>query len=410
MLVQVVILLLVNAVQPGISQHLEHEYARPPSVFASDPDVGSPGTLVGLAGANFKDTTECRFGSHAASVAFYTGSNRVYCKAPPHAGYGKVNVTCSNDGTVFSKPNTYATFTYVRRSPQQKESTAPPVFQIALDAPPRERWKAPVKALVTKYGFNNSFGAMTNGFWDTLPKVAQDALLEIANISKPVMPFDFVEEIQGIVDQFDGMGYGDVVSFPMLLSMNLLYDITTACTSIVAQDEKGGLWHGRNLDFPFLSLKNVTATVEFQRKNKTIATGTTFVGFVGLFTAKRGKHFSVTMDGRYTGGSGMKGIVAAVERLVQNMRRLWRFHAAPNTYVLRDVATSPLSTTYARALQSLQLTPVATEAYFIVPVKILRNTRLTMCTLHSHDPVTHYYRVLLCVVMTGRVRRRAKER
>merc|ERR1719174_1099150 len=83
-----------------------------PSVYAADLDVGSAGTLVGLAGKGFLPNTTCRFGSSEAKVFDYTGSNRIYCMAPQHNKTGKVYVTCSNDGAVWSKPNEYATFFY----------------------------------------------------------------------------------------------------------------------------------------------------------------------------------------------------------------------------------------------------------------------------------------------------------
>ena len=41
------------------------------------------------------------------------------------------------------------------------------------------------------------------------------------------------------------------------------------CTSIVAQDEKGQIWHARNLDYKFADiLRNITIQVHFQRQGK----------------------------------------------------------------------------------------------------------------------------------------------
>ena len=41
------------------------------------------------------------------------------------------------------------------------------------------------------------------------------------------------------------------------------------CTSIVAQDSHGQIWHGRNLDYKYTSiLRNITLVAHFQRNNK----------------------------------------------------------------------------------------------------------------------------------------------
>lgn len=42
------------------------------------------------------------------------------------------------------------------------------------------------------------------------------------------------------------------------------------CTSIIAQDSKGNLYHGRNLDYPFEILKNATVDVSFMKDGKVI--------------------------------------------------------------------------------------------------------------------------------------------
>lgn len=132
--------------------------AAPPQLFALDPDVGRPGTLVGMAGRGFRNvsTAGCRFGSVNASFAYYTGERRVYCTAPrpaadeqllasmaaraaqpqldngrrlgaagsghapaasPPAGRRgaagaaqRVDVACTNDGVAYSRPQT---FTYI---------------------------------------------------------------------------------------------------------------------------------------------------------------------------------------------------------------------------------------------------------------------------------------------------------
>lgn len=40
------------------------------------------------------------------------------------------------------------------------------------------------------------------------------------------------------------------------------------CTSIVAQDKNGTVYHGRNLDYPHPMLRNMTLNAVFLRKGK----------------------------------------------------------------------------------------------------------------------------------------------
>ncbi len=56
------------------------------------------------------------------------------------------------------------------------------------------------------------------------------------------LPAPFGDEIKGIANK-TGIPLGEVVLY------NIFYEVFTVCTSIVAQDTKGQLYHARNLDF-----------------------------------------------------------------------------------------------------------------------------------------------------------------
>ena len=61
----------------------------------------------------------------------------------------------------------------------------------------------------------------------------------------------------------------------------------TGCTSIVAEALDGTILHGRNLDFSATNiLQDLTIIVDFQRRAKTVYTGTTLAGYVGLLTGQ----------------------------------------------------------------------------------------------------------------------------
>lgn len=92
--------------------------------------------------------------------------------------------------------------------------------------------------------------------------------------------------------------------------MNFFYELSRACTSIVAQAADGQLFHGRNLDFgqwfrwnqtsrffrddrPRRScrswgltdaLKAITVNIRFIKEGKLLFRGTTFAGHLGVLT------------------------------------------------------------------------------------------------------------------------------
>merc|ERR1712072_126034 len=59
-------------------------------------------------------------------------------------------------------------------------------------------------------------------------------------------------------EEIKGMAAATGVNVSDLAILNMAYEITGGCTSIVAQDANGKIFHGRNLDFgPFPKLAKV---------------------------------------------------------------------------------------------------------------------------------------------------------
>ena len=95
--------------------------------------------------------------------------------------------------------------------------------------------------------------------------------------------------------------------------LNLVYDISAGCTSIVCQDVKGNMLHGacacalcqrahlsytslllnaltytaRNLDYSLPGLRNITVQVDYTRGGKVVFTATHFAGYVGVLSGMR---------------------------------------------------------------------------------------------------------------------------
>ena len=169
------------------------------------------------------------------------------------------------------------------------------------------------------------------------------------------VPQEFGLEIQGCAAAL-GIPYG------WATLMNLGYELSDACTSIVAQTPSGDILHGRNLDFwagmGFTdSLKNMTFTAEFQRGGRTLFTTVSFASFVGVLSGVQTGAFGVTIDTRFypEGISEMfLEIVAAIEER----------NASLVTFLSRQVIQNEHS--FAAALSNLSDNELIADVYYIL--------------------------------------------
>uniref|UniRef100_A0A8L7TFG3 N-acylethanolamine-hydrolyzing acid amidase n=2 Tax=Brugia malayi TaxID=6279 RepID=A0A8L7TFG3_BRUMA len=125
------------------------------------------------------------------------------------------------------------------------------------------------------------------------------------NILLKNFPNEYTQEIRGIAKR-SGLSIGEIVG------INILYDISAfnrkhilaniGCTSIVAQDYRGRIIHGRNLDYLMTSLlRNLTIIVDFTRGGNVLYTAVTFALSVGIYTGQRHGSFSISVNERYSG-------------------------------------------------------------------------------------------------------------
>ncbi|XP_064918988.1 N-acylethanolamine-hydrolyzing acid amidase isoform X2 [Columba livia] len=125
------------------------------------------------------------------------------------------------------------------------------------------------------------------------------------------------------------------------------------CTSIVAQDDKGNIYHGRNLDYDFVDiLRKVTVDVQFTRRGQIAYQGTTFLGYVGLWTGQSPHKFTVSGDER-EGGRWWENAIAAF--LNRNY---------PVSWLVRD--TLSRAEDFQAAVLRLAAVPIIAEVYYIV--------------------------------------------
>lgn len=188
-----------------------------------------------------------------------------------------------------------------------------------------------------------------------MPKQLLPIAFWIAGELDHFFPDEYAEEIRGIA-KASGLPLGLVVS------MNILYDILAfdrkhvfklGCTSIVAQNEDGLIFHGRNLDYEMGELlKNVTILVDFTRDKKVAYGGVTFALSSTLITGQNDA-FSLSLNARYSGP------------YIYNifMEFLTRFRT-PVGFLLREVLAS--SRTYDEALNHLSNRHLFSPSYIII--------------------------------------------
>jgi len=168
-----------------------------------------------------------------------------------------------------------------------------PKFVVNLDLPPQQRWtkicSIPQFQQTVQFLVNTVNGLLPDGGY---------GLEEVGwLLNEFYYPQEYALEIQGCATQL-GVSAGWVTLF------NIGYEVTDACTSIVAQTNDGKIYHARNMDFwagmGFTdSLKNITMQVDFQRGGSTLFTATTFAGYVGVLSGMKTGVFSVTIDTRF---------------------------------------------------------------------------------------------------------------
>lgn len=128
--------------------------------------------------------------------------------------------------------------TMVASHPVSAPAPAPeraPTFVINLDEDPETRWSAVVPQY--RNAFNESL-AFLNKF---VPQWADPIVFPFFEFIDTLFG-DYGKEMKGIANQ-TGIPLGQIVM------INLVYDLTAFCTSIVAQNDKGVIFHSRNLDY-----------------------------------------------------------------------------------------------------------------------------------------------------------------
>ncbi|KAM6927895.1 N-acylethanolamine-hydrolyzing acid amidase-like [Xenentodon cancila] len=220
---------------------------------------------------------------------------------------------------------------------------AAPTVHISLDQDPEVRWTPLLKVFNVDYVKQAAAKIIDS----TVPKWVHHAIAPVVKSLEYHIPQPYAAEIRGLASQFGG-------SVSDIIMLNFAYEVSAFCTSILAQDKNGNVYHGRNLDYPHAVLRNLTVNVIFLKKGKVAYRGTTFAGYVGLWTGQSPHKFTVSGDKRGTEHwwNWWKNVVSLLLK------------GSPVSWLVRE--TLEEAQDFQDAVMRLSKTPIITEVYYIV--------------------------------------------
>jgi len=207
---------------------------------------------------------------------------------------------------------------------------------INLDLPPIERWKhlasaysAELKDLVDTFkGIAGGLSKEAFKIIEALGKADADKLLD-------AMRPPYGDEIRGIAEA------ANLTKLDALVC-NMVYEISGACTVIIAQSKDGRIIHGHNLDtaanWNFKThqwvlaekLRAITSNLNFTKGGKEVFRSTSYIGYAGVFEGMKPGAFSVSLNTRFD-----FSVYSALLKWITGINREGHFAAQ----VMRDALT-----------------------------------------------------------------------
>ncbi|KAG8454270.1 hypothetical protein GDO86_000785 [Hymenochirus boettgeri] len=228
--------------------------------------------------------------------------------------------------------------------PSNLKYSAAPRYNISLDDLPEQRWE-PVLKHSNYSHLKETANMLINTF---IPEGVLEALQPLAKIYLTFyVGYPYAGEIRGI-SKIVGL------STTKVLLLNLVYEAVIYCTSIVAEDENGKVFMGRNMDFLFQKeLAEIVVDVDFL-KNGTIAyTATTFIGYIGILTGQSPHKFAISANSREQDSYWWQNAMAALLR-----------NSSPISWVIRDTLSEAKD--YTDALNKLSTRQLISDVFFIL--------------------------------------------
>ncbi|XP_071972289.1 N-acylethanolamine-hydrolyzing acid amidase-like [Engystomops pustulosus] len=226
--------------------------------------------------------------------------------------------------------------------PHEGKDYAAPRYNISLDLKPEKRWNH----VLQDYNVTDLKGYVEGLLHFIKPSQSKELLFALADVYITWFAQEpYAGEMRGMAKAVD-------IPLSEIVVLNLMYEYI-ACTSIIIEDAKGSIYHGRNMDFIFPNmLKKITIDVDFIKNGQVEYTGTTFVGFVGLWTGQKPYQFTISANARENNISMLKNIFSLL------------YKASPVSWLIRNTLNE--APDYQSAVLQLSNTPIITEIYLTV--------------------------------------------
>uniref|UniRef100_A0A914CUA6 Acid ceramidase n=1 Tax=Acrobeloides nanus TaxID=290746 RepID=A0A914CUA6_9BILA len=243
---------------------------------------------------------------------------------------------------------------------------AVPWFTLDLDKDPIDRWQE----IGQKYGPNikSLIGSLTSWLIPLLERFGINngynmTITFMETIIFPKIPAPYKDEIVGMANA-SGLQLGEIVIY------NIFYEIFTVCTSIVANDDNGHIYHARNLDFGLLlgwdnqthewavteRLRTMIFNLNWTRNGQTVFKSVQFAGYTGILSGMKEGGFTVTVDDRFMAEGGIIGLI----------RWLLGAEYKFTTWLTRELFENNTIASFNDALDHLKNTPIMAPVYYIV--------------------------------------------
>ncbi|UJR21255.1 hypothetical protein I4U23_024350 [Adineta vaga] len=238
-----------------------------------------------------------------------------------------------------------------------------PTYIVNLDTPPFLRWKQ----IATKYkseikellNYTKTYIINVWPIFTFLLDIMHTQLPLVAN----TLPEPYGDELKGI-SEASGISLGEIVFY------NIFYEISSLCTSIVAQDQNRNIIHGRNLDFGYLlgwdktkntwalpfKLRPLIISINFTRHNQLCFRTVSFAGFIGTLTGIKPGIFSASLNARFDLNGGYIGVI----EWLYNFDRQQSFV----TLAIRDMLTNAKN--YSEVIDYLSNVSLVAPCYYIL--------------------------------------------
>ncbi|KAL4435714.1 hypothetical protein ABPG74_018265 [Tetrahymena malaccensis] len=207
----------------------------------------------------------------------------------------------------------------------------PPRYQVDIDAPPKVQW-APVMN-----DFKEPLSIFIAEFENLLP-IPKWIFNVVGVYGKAIFKYQkYVKQIEAIAELTD-------LPFNTLFTLNFMYELASwkACTGVVVRNNKGTIYHGRNLDFEFFRyFANLTMTIDYYRNNQHIFSVDGIAGAIFFHSGVKPGKFGLTQTTRNS-----KSLFTNLEAIAKgNFPSVWLIKETLETEDNFDDAVKKLNTT-----------------------------------------------------------------